>query len=441
MLTTSAGFIFSVGLLIYLTVRWHWPAFLALLMASYAAGLSFGFAPGLITSMVKEGFGNTLGDIGLTIALGALLGCIMEYSGATISIARGVIGLLGGRFPGIALAITGYIVSIPIYCDSGFIILNSIRKHLSHTHNVSPVFLSTVLGVSLYATHTLVPPTPGPLAAVSNLHLAGALPIVLFTGLVFSILAVSAGFLWALYMQRFQPECSEHSRVENFAENSDEIHFFVALIPILMPMLLITVGGLAGQFQGWGGELLSFLGEPINALLAGLGCCWPIIRKLPRDQLRGGGVSKGLEAGGKIALVVGCGGAFGLVLRNSDLANLITTNSGLINLGLCLPFLIAAIIKTAEGSATVALITSSALIEPLLPALGLDSTMGRVLTLFACGGGAMTIAHVNDSFFWVIAEFTGMDTLTALKSVTVATFFQGMVVLMAVQVLAVLFSI
>ena len=440
MLTTSVGFILSVGLLIYLTVRWHWPAFLALLMASYAAGWSFGFTPGLITSMVKEGFGNTLGDIGLTIALGALLGCIMEYSGATISIARGVIGLLGGRFPGIAMAITGYIVSIPIYCDSGFIILNSIRKHLSHTHNVSPVFLSTVLGVSLYATHTLVPPTPGPLAAVSNLHLTGALPVVLFTGLVLSILAVSAGFLWALYVQRFQPVCSEQRKVESFAENSVEAHFFVALIPILIPMLLITVGGLAGQFQGWGGELLSFLGEPINALLAGLGCCWPIVRKLSKDNLRKC-ISKGLEAGGKIALVVGCGGAFGLVLRSSDLANLITTSSGLINLGLCLPFLVAAVIKTAEGSATVALITSSVLIEPLLPALGLDSTMGRVLTLFACGGGAMTIAHVNDSFFWVIAEFTGMDTLTALKSVTVATFFQGMMVLMAVQVLAVLFSI
>ncbi len=124
------------------------------------------------------------------------------------------------------------------------------------------------------------------------------------------------------------------------------------------------------------------------------------------------------------------------VLQNSELTELFTTNPGFVNLGLFLPFVMAAIIKTAEGSTTVALITASVLINPLLPALGLDTTTGRLFALFACSAGAMTIAHVNDSYFWIITEFTGMDTATALKSITVATFLQGVVVLMVVQFLA-----
>ena len=175
----------------------------------------------------------------------------------------------------------------------------------------------------------------------------------------------------------------------------------------------------------------------MNALLAGLLCCWPLIAKSDSRHNLHSHFIKGLENGGRIILVVGCGGAFGYILRNSGLAQLLTDIPGLLQWGLLLPFLTAALIKTAEGSATVAIITASAIVAPLLPALGLDSTSGRLLVLFSCGGGAMTVAHVNDSFFWVIAEFTGIDTVTALKTLTVATFFQGITVLAGVQLMAI----
>ncbi len=383
-----------------------------------------------------EGFGATIGDIGLTIALGALLGYILEYCGATISIAKGIICILGGRFPGIALAITGYIVSIPIYCDSGFIILNSIRRYLAKTHNVSPVFLSTVLGSALYATHTLVLPTPGPLIAAINFQLTGYLPIVLMLGLVLSLLATVTGFLWALCIRKLVPARLESELVEEpLANESSEIPFHKAIAPIMMPMLLISAGGIASHGGSIVSQWVGFLGQPVNALLAGLAAALPLLKYGPEDKLQVC-ISRGLEAGGKIVLIVGCGGAFGYVLQNSELTELFTTNPGFVNLGLFLPFVMAAIIKTAEGSTTVALITASVLINPLLPALGLDTTTGRLFALFACSAGAMTIAHVNDSYFWIITEFTGMDTATALKSITVATFLQGVVVLMVVQFLA-----
>ncbi len=181
-------------------------------------------------------------------------------------------------------------------------------------------------------------------------------------------------------------------------------------------------------------QWLGFLGQPVNALLAGLVTTLPLLKYGPAEKLQMC-ISKGLEAGGKIVLIVGCGGAFGYVLQSSDLIELFARNRGFVNLGLFLPFVMAAIVKTAEGSTTVALITASVLVSPLLSALGLDTTTGRLLALFACSGGAMTIAHVNDSYFWIITEFTGMDTATALKSLTVATFFQGIVVLLAVLLL------
>ncbi|WP_157673643.1 GntP family permease [Endozoicomonas ascidiicola] len=343
---------------------------------------------------------------------------------------------MGGRFPALALAITGYIVSIPIYCDSGFIILNSIRKHLVKTHKASPVFLSTVLGTALYATHTLVPPTPGPLAAAANLQISDHLPLVMLSGMAVSVVAVVVGFLWGLYSQRYEVKEGQFERkvFPDQPEKQRQVGFFVSFLPVLAPILLITVSGLVGKGEDGIWQWLVFFGQPANALLVGLACCWPLISKSPRDGLEVY-MTKGLEAGGKIALIVGCGGAFGLVLRASDFSQLLTSNELLVGFGLFLPFLMGAIIKTSEGMATVALITSSALIEPLLPLLGLDSVTGRMLALLACGGGSMTVAHVNDSFFWVIAEFSGMDTMTALKSITIATFLQGISVLITVQIL------
>ncbi|MGB1270560.1 MAG: GntP family permease, partial [Endozoicomonas sp.] len=233
LLTMLIGFIGSVALLVLLTVRWQWPAFLALLLASYFAGICFGFQPGKVASMVMEGFGSTLGDIGLTIALGALLGAILEHCGATEAIARGVINRLNNRYPALALAIIGYIVSIPIYSDSGFVILNSVRSYLARKHQVSPVFLSTVLGCSLYATHTLVPPTPGPLAAVANLQLSQQLSLVLISGLLISVMAVLAGFAWALTTRHQMPQKEQTATTE---QDPLPIHFIPAVTPILVPI-------------------------------------------------------------------------------------------------------------------------------------------------------------------------------------------------------------
>ncbi|PJE78211.1 Inner membrane permease YgbN [invertebrate metagenome] len=426
----------AVFLLVFLTVRWKVPVFLALLAASYLAGISSGSTPDVLVTQITQGFGNTLGDIGLVIVLGTLLGAILEGTGATTAIAWGILRLFRERFPGAALAAIGYVVSIPIYCDSGFVILNSVREHLSRIHRVSPVFLSTVLGCALYATHTLVPPTPGPLAAMTNLQLSGELPRILGLGLFFSLVALVAGFMWAkFYAARYLTAVQTKNTLSpaDKPERNDVVTgcFLLSALPVLIPIVLISSVGWVDD-----DSVLKYLGHPVNALLIGLLCCWPLIRRSGLKGQLSPLLTKGLESGGKIILVVGCGGAFGYVLRDSGMALWLVNQPGVLQWGLFLPFLTAAFIKTAEGSATVALITASVLIDPLLPVLGLDSVNGRLLALFACGGGAMTVAHVNDSFFWVIAEFTGLDTATALKALTVATLIQGVAVLAGVQIVS-----
>ncbi|MDB2384667.1 GntP family permease [Endozoicomonas sp.] len=419
----------SVCLLILLTVRWRVPAFLALLVTSYFAGICFGMPFQKILSLISEGFGSTLGDIGLTIAIGALLGSMMESCGATTIIANGIIRSLGGKFPGIAMALTGYIVSIPIYCDSGFIILDSVRKNFAKKHNVSPIFLSTILGCALYATHTLVPPTPGPLAAIVNFKLVDQIAFILPLSLLFSLLAVFASFCWAEVFRHKVIKLAVKDAPASIPQHS--FSFALAMLPIVIPMALITTGGLSSHFSG--PEWVTFVGHPVTALLIGLLSCVPLVLASNVRESINTHLQKGLETGGRIVLVVGCGGAFSYILRHSGLADRVTDIPGVMQLGLFFPFLIAALIKTAEGSATVALITASSIVEPLLHSLGLDSTTGRFLALFSCGAGAMAVAHVNDSFFWVIAEFTGMDTATALKSITVATFIQGVTLFAFVQ--------
>ncbi|WP_354011297.1 GntP family permease [Endozoicomonas lisbonensis] len=421
--------------LIFLTIRWRTPAFIALLLACYVAGFGFGMAPGSILLLVTTGFGDTLGAIGLTIALGAFLGVVLEHCGATTIIANGIILLFKDRFPGLVLAVTGYIVSIPIYCESGFIILDSVRKQLARSHKVSPVFLSTVLGCSLYASHTLVPPTPGPLAAITNLNLNDHISRVMPLSLLFSMVAVFAGYAWSMRFCNTPVSMAVNEKESSVAASpSFSYPFFLAILPIVIPIVLITLGGIAAGFPelSW----LTFTGHPVNALLAGLICCWPLQRAAGLQPDWNLAVKKALETGGRILLVVGSGGAFGYVLRHGGMSEFISGLPDLGHLGLLLPFLMAALIKTAEGSATVAMITSSAMVMPLLTTLGLESNEGRILAFLACGAGAMTVAHVNDSFLWVISEFTGMDTATALKSVTVATFFQGISVLIALEFFA-----
>jgi len=389
-----------------------------------------GFVGGLNESEVIDtlmsGFGKTLGSIGIIIAFGTIIGAYLEKSGGAKTLANWALKTIGKSRSVLAMNITGFIVSIPVYCDSGFIILSSLNKAISKTSKIPLAVLGVSLAAGLYAAHVFVPPTPGPLAATAALD--ADLGIVILLGLAVGIPVALAGYFWAKFLERKMAVSNtifvEEEIVEKLPKTS------TSFIPILLPILLIALKSIANYpthpfGDGVTAGVINFVGNPIIALLAGVFFAF----RLKADHQKESNfnwVTSGLKEAGIIILITGAGGAFGAILRATGIGEIIGSGLSGLQLGLLLPFIIAAVLKTAQGSSTVSIITAAAIMAPLLESFGLGSDLGRALTVLSIGAGAMTVSHMNDSFFWVVAQFSEMDTPTALKSQTLSTLFQGL---------------
>jgi len=429
-----------IAFIVFATSKLRLNPFITLLLASFIAAFAFGLPFDSIESTIRGGFGKILGYIGLVIVLGTIIGVILERTGAAIVMAETIIKCLGKKFPTMTMSIVGFIVSIPVFCDSGFVILNSLKRSMARTLSVSPVAMTVALSTGLFATHTLVPPTPGPIAAAGNLGLENNLGLVIGVGLGFAIIAAIAGLVWA-YFSRNLPSTELELTEEAFQEGKE--HYgqlpgpWKAIAPIFVPIVLICLGSVASYPTAPLGdgalyEVLNFLGKPLNALLIGLGFALFLIQGGEKLKEFARHTEKGMAVSAPIILITGAGGAFGAVLAATPLGDFLGQNLSTLGLGVVMPFIVAAALKSAQGSSTVALVTASALVAPLLPQLGLDTDMGRVLTVMAVGAGAMTVSHANDSYFWVVSQFSKMDVATAYRSHTAATLFMGLVTITAV---------
>ncbi|CAE6930883.1 D-glycerate transporter (predicted) [Pseudomonas marincola] len=441
-----------IAFIVLSTTRLKLHPFLALLAAAFLAGFAYQVPAVEIVKTITAGFGGILGYIGIVIVLGTIIGVILERSGAAITMAETVIRILGERFPTLTMSIIGYLVSIPVFCDSGYVILNSLKNALAARMKISVVAMSVALATGLYATHTFVPPTPGPIAAAGNLGLESSLGLVIAVGLFVAMVTALAGMLWA---NRFL-KCSDDDLLEEAPSEllADDIDFdqlkasygtlptaWQAFAPIFLPIVLICLGSVAAfpsKPVGEGGlfTLLNFLGQPVVALLVGLALACTLLKGEGKRQQFHDQVAEGLKAAAPILLITGAGGAFGAMLKITPLGSYLGESLSALGIGLFMPFLVAAALKTAQGSSTVALVTTSAMVAPLLGNLGLDSEMGRVLTVMAIGAGAMTVSHANDSFFWVVSQFSRMKVSTAYRAQTMATLVQGVVGMLTVWLLS-----
>jgi GntP family gluconate:H+ symporter len=218
-----------------------------------------------------------------------------------------------------------------------------------------------------------------------------------------------------------------------------------SLLPIFLPIILIvtrSIGELPSKPFGEAGaftEVLGFLGQPVVALLIGVALAMTLPKRFDKEMLSmTGWVGEAIVGAATIIIITGAGGAFGKVLQNSGIANVIGGALSDANLGIWLPFLIAAGIKTAQGSSTVAIITTAGLLAPLLATLGLDSDTHRALVVIAIGAGAMVVSHANDSYFWVVTQFSGMDVKTGYKLQTLGTLVQGLTAAFAVYLVSIM---
>ncbi|MBQ0744601.1 MAG: GntP family permease [Pseudomonas sp.] len=438
-----------VVFIVLATTRFKLHPFLALLAAALLAGFAYQVPAMEIVKHITTGFGGILGYIGIVIAFGTIIGVILERSGAAITMAETVIRVLGERFPTLTMSIIGYLVSIPVFCDSGYVILNSLKNALAARMKISVIAMSVALATGLYASHTFVPPTPGPIAAAGNLGLESSLGLVILVGLFVSAVTALAGMWWAnRFIGKDIPLEEDGAPImasEDYQQMRDSYGVLPstgkAFAPIFVPIGLICLGTLANLpakpvGEGFIYTVMAFLGQPVIALAVGLGLACTLLKSDNKRQEFHDRVVEGILAAAPILLITGAGGAFGAVLKVTPLGDYLGETLSALGIGLFMPFLVAAALKSAQGSTTVALVATSALVAPMLGQLGLDSEMGRVLTVMAIGAGSMTVSHANDSFFWVVTQFSRMSVATAYKAQTMATLIQGLTGMLTVWLLS-----
>lgn len=420
------------------TTRFKLHPFLALLIAAIGFGLLSGMPLGDIIASVNNGFGSTVGSIGIVIVIGCIIGTFLEESGGAYVMARSMMRLAGEKRVPLVMLILGYFISIPVYADSGFVILAPLNRALSKKAKITLASTAIALSLGLTLTHCLVPPTPGPIAAAGIME--ADLGLVILTGIVASMAAMIAALIFVTkYATRFKIEPNPNESDQDIVEEVKSAPSAVkSFIPVIVPLLLIvfkSVSDFPTNPFGTGvvKTLFGFIGQPVVALLIGMVLAFRLPKKFDLQMLSTTGwVGKSLLSAAIIIMITAAGGSFGMILRDSGIANVLGSTLSKINLGIWLPFLIAAALKTAQGSSTVAIITTASIIAPLMGVLGFETPLEKALAVSAVCSGAMVVSHVNDSFFWVITQMSDMSIKTGYKLHTLGTLICGLTAMTAV---------
>jgi GntP family gluconate:H+ symporter len=436
----------AVVFIIISTTKLNLHPFLALLVAAFGYGILCGkMSLEQVVESVNGGFGGTIGYIGIVILAGAVIGTFLEKSGGAYRLAESTLKLVGSRNVPLAMGIVGYIVSIPVFCDSAFVILCPLARALSCKVRTSLAASAIALSLGLYATHTMVPPTPGPVAAAG---LLGAdLGLVILWGALVSIVSLAAGWLFATkFAARIYISPDSESPEQDISTPATAAPSTLkSVVPIFVPIVLIIAKSVSDfpsrPFgEGSAAAVIGFLGEPVVALLAGVFFAFLLPKKLTAEMVSASGwVGQAVVAAATIIIITGCGGAFGKVLQNSGISEVVEGYLGQsAGLSIWLPFLVAAALKTAQGSSTVAIITTAGIVAPLLETLGLQTPTAKALVVVAIGAGSMVVSHANDSYFWVVTGLTKMSVKQGYKLQTLGTLIEGSVAAVTLWIVSML---
>ncbi|MDL2311078.1 GntP family permease [Peptostreptococcaceae bacterium OttesenSCG-928-C18] len=416
----------GIIILVFLILKTKIHTFLALILAALFIGMVGGMPQTEVVAAITGGFGSTLGSIGIIIGFGIMMGQIFETSGAATRMAYTFIKLFGKNREDEALAVTGFLVSIPIFCDSGFVILSPLAKALSKQTKKSVISMGIALAGGLVITHSLVPPTPGPVGA-AGIFGANVGSVILW-GIVVSIPMMIAVIAYAKYMGKkiyqlptedgqdwIRPENREELENEEIEYNYENLPGAVrAFAPIIVPIILILLNTATAlikvtedtnKFVVIFREVSNFLGTPIVAVGIGLVLAvFTLTIGMDRDFVIKD-MEKGIQSAGIIILVTGAGGALGMVLRESGVGEYIAEYIAKTPIPpIFLPFIIATLMRFIQGSGTVAMTTSASITAPIMLALNVNPVFA---TLSACIG-SLFFSYFNDSYFWVVNRSLGI---------------------------------
>jgi len=426
----------GIASIILLTVKFRVHPFFALIIACFVTGIGVQMPVAEILTLIKNGFGDIMSKLAIIIVLGTTIGVLLEKNGSTRVMANFILKLVGQKKSSLAISITGFIVGLPIFCDSGYIVLNGINKSLIKRTGIAAATMSISLGSGLYAVHCLLPPHPGATAAAGTLAVDFG-KLILY-GLLIAIPAMLTGHWWAVYAGKKTktiPGTYENEMKDE--ESTAGPNVLLAFLPVVVPILLMALRSIVvfekNQTALWM-NIFNTIGDPAIALA--IGVVLAIVTGKNSKHSLSHHLSVSVEKAGGILIIIGAGGAFGAVLAATNIGNHFGESLDLKTLGLWFPFLLTFIIKTAQGSSTVAIVTASSIMLPLLPVLGLESENAKLLTVLAMGAGSMMVSHTNDAYFWVISKFSDIDIRTMLRVHSVASVLMGLITMIVIYILS-----
>ncbi len=437
------AFVVAVALMIVAISKLKIHPFISIMTISLLFAIVAGIPLVEIPGVIGTGFSNTFKSIGIVIILGALIGTLLEKTGAALKMADSVVNLVGKSRPELAMLLMGWIVSIPVFCDSGFVILNPIRKALVKRTMKSSVASTVALSMGLYIAHCFIPPTPGPIAAANTLYqglnMETNLLLVIGMGTICSILPLTAAYFFALFIGKKVKARDEADAIVDgeVVQTYEELvasygklpSAALSFAPIVVPILLMGLAS-ALSMAKMPVDIITFLGTPIIAIAVGVVFGLILLAQQNRMDEFNEITNDTLKVSGPILFITAAGGVLGNVIASSSMVDFIKDNStALAALGLLFPFLLSAILKTAQGSSTVAITTTAGIIAPMLATIGLGTSPLAALTVIAIGAGAMTVSHANDSYFWVVSNFGEMKVEDGYKTQTLGTLVVGIAAL------------
>ena len=421
----------GVALLLLLVLKAKLNAFISLLITSIFVGVLAGMPLTEITSSIQKGMGGTLGFVATVVGLGAIFGQMLESSGGAESLAHHLIKRFGKDKSSWAMLITGFLVAIPVFLDVGLIIFIPIVYALSRDTKRSLLYYGIPLLAGLAVAHSFIPPTPGPLA-VADIVGADIGWVIVFGFLLGIPTAIIAGPVFGSFISKkinIGPPADLFEPKENSQISVEEMPSFrTVILLIATPLLLILIGtfvnlGVSKMFlpESYLTQILIFIGHPFTALIiATLLAIWLLClrRGVPRQKILELS-TKALGPAGIIILITGAGGVLKQILIDSGIGNMMAESiAGSSMPVILLAWILAAAVRITQGSATVAMITAAGIIAPVLEVIGPDQPH-LALIVIAIASGATILSHVNDSGFWLVSKYFGMDEKQTLQSWTV----------------------
>lgn len=439
--TLLLALVLGISVLLFLILKLKIPAFISLLIATIIIGIVAGLDASSIFDTIQRGMGGTLGYVATIVGLGAMFGSILELTGSAQAIADDMLKRFGVDKAPWTLLFSGFFIAIPVFFDVAFILLIPVIYALQHRTKKSLLLYAIPLLAGLAVTHAFIPPTPGPVAVADIL--GADLGLVILVGFLVGLpAAIVSGIFFGRYISnKIFVEAPTHVREDSNEKTLPAISviFGVVLVPIVLIVFraLIDSGVILDKNLGIG-LVISFIGHPFAALIIGTLLAWYLLglRWNHSKETLFKVTSKSMAPAGTIILLTGAGGVLKQMLVDTHIGTLIAESFVHLQSSIYLiAFIIAVLIRVLQGSSTVAMITAAGLVAPLLES-GQYSGFALALLVVAIASGASTFSHVNDSGFWLVSQYLGINEKQTYRSWTMMTTVLSLTGILVVLLLA-----